>query len=128
MFPFVTVELPKFDLLKGLNNGLIPSHYLQDDGQMSLTAYVQDYLKEEVASEGLVRNIPAFSRFFDAMSYSHGDMLNFTNIARDCGVDAKTVREYYQDPGGHSFRAFCGSVQTIPGQGCYYSGGKVLSF
>ena len=96
MFPFVSVELPEFDLLKGLNNGLIPSHYLQDDAQMSLTAYVQDYLKEEVASEGLVRNIPAFSRFFDAMSYSHGEMLNFANIARDCGVDAKTVREYYQ--------------------------------
>jgi len=96
MFPFVTVELPKFDLLKALNNGLIPSHYLQDDAGMSLMAYVQDYLKEEVASEGLVRNMPAFSRFFDAMSYSHGEMLNFANIAGDCAVDAKTVREYYQ--------------------------------
>jgi len=96
MFPFVSAELPKFDLLKALNNGLIPSHYLQDDAQMSLRAYVQDYLKEEVFSEGLVRNMPAFSRFFDAMSYSHGEMLNFANIARDCGVDAKTVREYYQ--------------------------------
>lgn len=95
MFPFVSVELPKFDLLKGLNNGLIPSHYLEDDAQMSLKAYLQDYLKEEVASEGLVRNMPAFSRFFDAMSYGHGEMLNFANIARDCGVDAKTVREYY---------------------------------
>ena len=63
---------------------------------MSLRAYVQDYLKEEVFSEGLVRNMPAFSRFFDAMGYSHGEMVNFANIARDCGVDAKTVREYYQ--------------------------------
>ncbi len=96
MLPFVSAELPRFNLLKALNNGLIPSHYLQDDAQRSLTAYVQDYLKEEVASEGLVRNIPAFSRFFDAMSYSHGEMLNFANIARDCGVEAKTVREYYQ--------------------------------
>ncbi len=96
MFPFVSAELPRLDLLRALNNGLIPSHYLQDDAQMSLRAYLQDYLKEEVASEGLVRNMPAFSRFFDAMSYGHGEMLNFANIARDCGVDAKTVREYYQ--------------------------------
>jgi predicted AAA+ superfamily ATPase len=57
---------------------------------------VQDYLKEEVFAEGLTRNVPAFSRFFDAMGYSHGELINYANIARDCGVDAKTVREYYQ--------------------------------
>jgi predicted AAA+ superfamily ATPase len=44
----------------------------------------------------LTRNIPAFSRFFDAMAYSHGELTNYSNIARDCGVDSKTVREYYQ--------------------------------
>jgi predicted AAA+ superfamily ATPase len=96
LFPFVSAELSRMDLLKALNNGMIPAHYLQDNADMSLKAYVHDYLKEEVASEGLVRNMPAFSRFFDAMSYSHGEILNFSNIARDCGVDAKTVREYYQ--------------------------------
>ncbi|MEI8011465.1 MAG: AAA family ATPase [Candidatus Omnitrophota bacterium] len=96
MFPFTAGELADFDLLRALRHGLIPSHYLQDDPSMSLRAYVMDYLKEEVFSEGLVRNMPAFSRFFDAMGYSHGEMVNFANIARDCGVDAKTVREYYQ--------------------------------
>ena len=45
---------------------------------------------------GLVRNVPAFSRFFEAMGYSHGGLINYANIARDCGVDAKTVKEYYQ--------------------------------
>ena len=53
-------------------------------------------MKEEVFQEGLVRNIPAFSRFFDAMGYSHGELTNFLNISRDCGVDSKTVKEYYQ--------------------------------
>ena len=38
----------------------------------------------------------AFARFFEAVGYSHGQLTNYTNIARDCGVDAKTVREYYQ--------------------------------
>ncbi len=96
MFPFVTAELPDFDLLTALNNGLIPAHYYSSNPRKSLRAYVQDYLKEEIFDEGLARNMPAFSRFFEAMGYSHGDLTNYANIARDCGVDAKTVKEYYQ--------------------------------
>ena len=96
LFPLVSAEIPDLDLLRALNHGLIPSHYLQKNHERSLRAYVQDYLKEEVFAEGLTRNLPAFSRFFEAMGYSHGELTNYTNIARDCGVDAKTVKEYYQ--------------------------------
>lgn len=96
MFPFVSAELGKLDLLKALNRGLIPVHYFQDTYKKSLRAYTQDYLKEEVFDEGLTRNIPAFARFFDAMGFSHGELTNFSNIARECGVDSKTVKEYYQ--------------------------------
>jgi len=96
MFPLVTPELKDIDLLRALNHGLIPDHYLSDDYKMSLQGYVQDYLKEEVFAEGLIRNIPAFARFFDAVGYTHGELISFSNIARDCGVDSKTVKEYYQ--------------------------------
>jgi len=97
MFPLVSAELKKVDLLRTLNHGMIPSHYLQgEDYRRSLKAYVQDYLKEEVFDEGLTRNIPAFSRFFDAFGYSHGEITNYSNIARDCAIDSKTVKEYYQ--------------------------------
>ncbi len=96
MFPLVSPEVAKLDLLRALNHGLIPDHYLQDVYQPSLKAYVQDYLKEEVFAEGLTRNVPAFSRFFEAMAFSHGQLTNYSNIARECGVDFKTVREYYQ--------------------------------
>ncbi len=96
MFPLVSTEVKDFKLLQVLNRGMIPAHYLQAGFRKSLRAYVQDYLKEEVFDEGLMRNIPAFSRFFDAMGYSHGELTNYSNIARDCGVDAKTVKEYYQ--------------------------------
>jgi len=96
MFPFVTAELEELNLLRILNRGMIPMHYLQEDYWKALRAYTQDYLKEEVFQEGLTRNIPAFSRFFDAMGYSHGELTNYSNIARDCGVDSKTVKEYYQ--------------------------------
>ena len=96
MFPFITAELKNYALLDVLNKGMIPSHYLQVDAKRSLKAYVQDYLKEEIFAEGLVRNLPAFSRFFESMSYSHGELTNFLNISRDCGIDSKTVKEYYQ--------------------------------
>jgi len=98
LFPLVSHEIGKVDLLRVLNHGLIPLHYLQNDEdcKKSLEAYVQDYLREEVFAEGLTRNIPAFSRFFDAFGYSHGEITNYCNIARQCGVDSKTVKEYYQ--------------------------------
>lgn len=96
LFPLVTPELKHPNLLKVLNRGLIPSHYQDDNYERSLKAYTRDYLKEEVFDEGLTRNIPAFSRFFDSVGYSHGELTNYSNIARDCGVDAKTVKEYYQ--------------------------------
>ncbi len=96
MFPLTSRELNEIDLLRILNRGMVPSHYLDDHYRKSLKAYTQDYLKEEIFDEGLVRNLPAFSRFFEAMGYSHGEMINFSNIARDCGVNSKTVKEYYQ--------------------------------
>ena len=96
LFPFVTPELDAPDLLRILNRGLVPSHYGSPNWQRSLAGYVRDYLKEEVFDEGLTRSIPAFSRFFDAMAYSHGELTNYANIARECGADAKTVKEYYQ--------------------------------
>jgi predicted AAA+ superfamily ATPase len=96
MFPLVSDELGDIDLLKILNDGLVPAHYLQANATRSLKAYLEDYLKEEVFDEGLTRNVPAFSRFFDAIGFTHGELTNFSDIARDCGVDSKTVREYYQ--------------------------------
>ena len=96
MHPLASVEIGEVDLLQALNRGLVPTHYLDPGFARSLRAYVVDYLKEEVFDEGLTRNVAAFSRFFEAMGYSHGDLTNYSNIARDCGVDSKTVKEYYQ--------------------------------
>lgn len=89
-------ELPDFDLLRALNRGLVPAHYDSAGHRRALRGYVNDYLKEEVFDEGLTRNAAAFSRFFDALGFSHGEILNFSSIARDCGVESKTVREYFR--------------------------------
>lgn len=96
LFPLVSREIPDFDLLKGLNSGFLPRHYLSDDPEGRLRAYVGDYLKEEILAEGLTRNIQAFSRFLDAAAFSNGEMVNFTNIASETGVHSTTVKEYFQ--------------------------------
>ena len=95
-YPLVSPEIPDFNLLTALSRGLIPSHYLSSDVSLLLESYIIDYLNEEIRKEGLVRNLPAFSRFLDSMGFSHGQMTNYSNIARDCGVSAKTVESYYQ--------------------------------
>jgi len=96
LFGLVSKEVKNLNLLWALNRGMIPAHYQQHNYKRSLRSYVQDYLKEEIFNEGLSRNIPAFSRFFEAMGYSHGALVNYSNIARDSGVSSKTVKEYYQ--------------------------------
>ena len=96
LHPLTWRELPDFDLLRALTCGLVPSHYDSAQHRWALDGYVNDYLKEEVFDEGLTRNAAAFSRFFDALGFSHGEILNFSSLARDCGVDSKTVREYFQ--------------------------------
>lgn len=95
-YPLAYPEIPHFDLLHALQCGLIPSHYLATHWKKSLKAYVLDYLKEEIRAEGLTRNLAAFAQFLDVAGFSNGEMLNYANIARDCGIDAKTIKEYYQ--------------------------------
>lgn len=96
LHPLAWPEMPDFDLLRALGCGLVPQHYDSPDPRRALAGYAEDYLKEEVFDEGLVRNAAAFSRFFDALAFCHGELINYSNIARDCGVDAKTVRTYFE--------------------------------
>lgn len=97
MFGFVSAELyPDFDLNRLLNHGYLPRIYLAARPQRILNAYVANYLKEEIAAEGLVRNLPVFSNFLNLASLSDTEAVNFSTIARDCGVSSQTVREYFQ--------------------------------
>ncbi len=95
-YPLTSAEIPDFDLLHALQTGLLPKCYLQKDARRSLRAYITTYLKEEVVAEGLVRELAPFARFLESLAFSHGQLTNYVNIARDCGIDAKTVKAYYQ--------------------------------
>lgn len=95
LFPLVSSEIPGFDLHRALNHGLLPKIYLEDKPEGLLRAYVVDYLKEEIMAEALTRNVPAFSRFLESAALTNGELLQYKNIAQECGVSAPTVREYF---------------------------------
>ncbi|MCC8376964.1 MAG: AAA family ATPase [Rickettsia endosymbiont of Graphium doson] len=93
--PLCYPELPKFDLLKIFNHGLLPEHYLSDSIPVrNLEGYIVDYIIPEVQWEGQIRNLGAFTRFLEAIAFSNGEILNYSNIARECHVNLKTVQGY----------------------------------
>jgi len=93
--PFMASELgTDFSLDKALRDGLIPLIVSAKEPNKTLAAYIALYLKEEVKEEGLVRDIGAFARFLEAISFSHGSILNLSNIARECQVSRKIVENY----------------------------------
>lgn len=93
--PFMAAELEgDFSLDAALRHGLIPLVVSSNTPDKTLATYVTLYLKEEVKEEGLVRDIGAFARFLEAISFSHGSILNLSNIARECQVSRKMVENY----------------------------------
>ena len=95
LYPFVSAEIPNFDIDHAVSYGMIPSHYLAKNPQRRLAAYIQVYLKEEIKEEALVRNLNAFQRFLEVAALTDGEMVNNNNIAQDCGVSATTVSAYF---------------------------------
>lgn len=95
LYPLVSAEIPDFDLLKALNSGLLPRHYLSNNPRKLLSAYIGSYLRDEIINEARIRNIASFSRFLEAAAFSNGEMVNYSYIAADCGVSSPTVREYF---------------------------------
>ena len=96
LFPLTSAELHDPDLEKILNHGLLPVHYLVKNPEPLLKSYLNTYIKEEIIDESLTRNIPSFSRFMQVVGLTHGRQLNYANVARESGVSASTVRNYYQ--------------------------------
>ena len=94
LHPFMAAELPDFDLVRALRIGLLPLVVSASDPADVLDAYASLYLDQEVRAEGLTRNVGAFTRFLEAVSFSHGAQLNVSAVARECEVERKVVAGY----------------------------------
>ncbi len=96
LHPFMAAELPEFRLDDALRRGLLPLVVDSRRPEEVLRAYASLYLEQEVRLEGLTRNVGAFARFLEAVSFSHGGVLNLANVARDCQIERKTVAGYVE--------------------------------
>ena len=99
LFPLTFEELgDDFVLEKALNYGTLPPIWARPDENPRefLRSYAETYLREEIQQEGLVRNLTPFSSFLDIAAAADGEVVNYSNIARECGVSVKTVQQYYQ--------------------------------
>jgi len=93
--PFMASELgASFRLERSLRLGTVPLMLGAVNPEKTLEAYAMLYVREEVMAEGLIRDIGGFSRFLEAISFSHASVLNIAEVSRECEVSRKTVEGY----------------------------------
>lgn len=89
----------QFSLFESLRWGDLPTVgqlETNEEKKEYLMAYALTYLKEEIQMEQLIRNIPPFRKFLEIAAQMNGKVINYSKIARDIGVDYKTVQTYYE--------------------------------
>ncbi len=100
LYPLTHVELGEgFDLGQALEFGTLPGllRFSSDEERNAfLRAYALTYLKEEVWAEHLLRKLDPFRSFLEVAAQCNGQVVNYSNVARDVGVDVKTVQSYFQ--------------------------------
>ncbi len=100
LFPLTHFELAEaFRLDDVLNFGSLPGLLklpAEDDKRTFLKAYALTYLKEEVWSEHIIRQLDPFRKFLEIAAQCSGEILNYSKIARDVHVDYKSIQGYFQ--------------------------------
>ena len=95
LFPLTYWELNSdFNIQKCLSKGSLPEIYLESYGAELLNEYINSYLREEVMSEALVRNVASFSRFIDLAAASSWQEINYSSLSSDSEIPKETIRRY----------------------------------
>ncbi|OGQ05974.1 MAG: hypothetical protein A2W61_04350 [Deltaproteobacteria bacterium RIFCSPLOWO2_01_44_7] len=85
-----------FNLEKALQTGSLPGVYLdEEEGAETLSSYANTYLREEIQSEAIAKNIGAYARFLDLAAQSSGEWVNYSKIANDSEIPKETIRRFY---------------------------------
>ncbi len=95
--PFIMTEYPTQPNLENcLYFGDLPRTILAKQKEALLRDYVSLYLEEEIRAEAVVRNTGLFAQFLELAAIESGNIINFSSIAQDLGVSAKTVQSYFE--------------------------------
>lgn len=96
MHPLTSLELDgDFDLKHGLQYGHLPATFQEQNIKKYLESYVMTYLEQEILQEGLTRSAESFSRFLETASFSQGEVLNISEVAREASVHRKVAENYF---------------------------------
>ncbi len=96
LYPLSFRELAeKFDLDLALNYGLLPYAYLHQSRDF-LQSYVETYLEEEIKAEALTRNLHGFINFLRVVAEHNGELINYSNLARETGNSRAQIKEFFQ--------------------------------
>jgi len=114
LYPLISVEIPDFDLIRALNHGLLPRHYDSANPHKLISSYIGSYLKDEIVAEARIRNVQTFSRFLEIAALTNGEMVNYSNIATDCGISVPTIKEYFQILEDTLIGRYLPSFQKLP--------------
>lgn len=96
MHPLTIVELGEhFNLTRSLQYGHLPLAITSKQPKKYLLSYITTYMREEVLQEGLTRNIALFARFLEVASFSQGEVLSYTELAREIGSNRHTISNYF---------------------------------
>jgi uncharacterized protein len=97
LHPFMACEIQdSFILSNNIKLGMIPLVLSAPDSTATLDSYLGMFMNQEVKAEGIVRNLQAFSRFLEVMSFSHAQQYNISEIARECGISRTAIASYME--------------------------------
>ncbi len=94
--PRTTVQSDASALVQRIFDGGFPEPALssQMDVRLWYSSYVQTYLERDVRSLRAVGDLGDFQRLLASLAHRAGNPVNYSDIARDLGITAKTVKAW----------------------------------
>ena len=101
-----------------LGSGMLPKVFQSKNPQILLRNYVRAYLETEIAAEGERRDLDKFNDFIAFAASENTELMNFSNVSRDIGMSADTIKNWYQilvDTFiGHYLRPYRKGTKRVP--------------
>ncbi len=98
LFPFTYVEYDQhYSLSEAIEWGSLPQVITEPKYRKDfLSSYVENYLREELIEEGIIRKLEPFLRVLQVTGIYNGQILNIENIARESHVGRTTIDKYFE--------------------------------
>jgi predicted AAA+ superfamily ATPase len=96
LLPFSQTEQPAGDWCEAVIKGGYPRIYDKniDPGDF-FPGYIKTYIERDVRTISNVHDLSLFRKFIDMLAHNIGQLLNFSHLSKDLGVDVKTLQRWF---------------------------------